>query len=74
MQLLHVLKEYSSLYTVRNIQKINNVTSKRKIGRKTVLNDELIQEAQLELIESSVTVGHVLESLRHWKISIVITA
>ena len=45
---------------MRNKQKINNVASKRKRGRKTVLNDEFIQEAQLELIEGSVTVGHVL--------------
>lgn len=61
MHFLHTIKEDSSLQTVRR----QNVSSKKKRAQKSILKDELIQEAQLELTQGEMTVGHFLEILRN---------
>lgn len=66
MHFLQTLKEDSSLHTVRNIQRQNNIRPCKKIrAQKSMLKDEFIKEAQLELSQGLMTVGHFLEVLRN---------
>lgn len=65
MHFLHTIEEDSSQNTVRNVLKQQGKPSKRKRGKKSISRDEFIQEAQLELTQGLISVGHALEILRH---------
>lgn len=65
MQLLLILKEDSQLYTVRNIQHQNNTQPSRKRLSKSILNDNFIQDAQMDFVNGTITIGTLLEILRH---------
>lgn len=65
MQLLLILKEDSQLYTVRNIQHQNNTQPSRKRLSKSILNDIYIQDAQMDFVNGTITIGTLLEILRH---------
>lgn len=65
MQLLRILNEDSAYYTVRNIQRQNNIEPSNKRSKKSIWNDEFIQEAQMDFVQGTITIGCLLEILRH---------